>query len=105
MILDSTPIDSFWVESSVNGYAWVVATYTDSELWQITAIERDMPITAQARIKSIVAGVTFDDYSLERWVDVSAFDETGQYDFCLLHPNEADHSPATLLNSIRATFS
>ena len=42
------------------------------------------------QIKIIVGGVTLDDYALERWITNADYDETGQYNFRLFHPNEVE---------------
>ncbi|MDF7802014.1 hypothetical protein P4C99_21235 [Pontiellaceae bacterium B1224] len=46
-----------------------------------------MPDSVEVQIKVIVGGVTLDDYTLERWLTNAAYNEIGEYNFRLFHPN------------------
>jgi hypothetical protein len=91
-ILAAKRLDACWIQNAADGYFWIVQRFEDSELWEVESIQRNLPDTVDLRIKVIVGGVTFDDYTLERWVKNSAYDETGVYAFRLIHPNSAKTS-------------
>ena len=58
------------MERAADGYFGFVESYEDSQLWEMDAIECNLPDTdtVEMRIKGIVGGVMFDDYTLERWI-------------------------------------
>ena len=91
-ILDSVRLDTFWVQNAVDGYFWTVERYEDSELWEVESIVKNLPDTVDLQIKVIAAGVLLDDYTLERWITKADYDETGEYNFRLFHPNDKDGS-------------
>jgi hypothetical protein len=91
-ILDSAQLDPFWIQNAVDGYFWTVETYEDSELWEIESVAKNIPDSVDIQIKVIIAGVTLDDYTLERWITNEAYDEIGEYSFRLFHPNDVDNS-------------
>ena len=91
-ILDSIKLDTCWIQNAADGYFWTVDYYDDCQLWEVESIQRNLPDTVDVQIKVFVAGVTFDDYSLERWITNEEYDETGVYCFRLFHPNDADTS-------------
>jgi hypothetical protein len=108
-ILASTPLDMFWIQNAVDGYFWTVETYEDSELWEIESVAKNIPDSVDIQIKVIIAGVTLDDYSLERWITAANYSEygaeanaqiisegnrttSGSYSFRLFHPNDVDNS-------------
>jgi hypothetical protein len=91
-ILATKRLDTCWVQNSADGYFFRVDSYEDSELWEVESIQRNLPDTVTLRIKVIVGGVTFDDYTLERWVTRTNYDATGIYRFGLIHPNSAQTS-------------
>ncbi len=76
------------MQNATEGYFWVVERYEDSELWEVNSVVKNLPDTVDMQIKVIIGGVTLDDYTLERWITNEAYDETGQYNFRLFHPNE-----------------
>ncbi|WP_372794426.1 lectin-like protein [Pontiella sp.] len=86
-ILDSTKLDAFWIQNAVDGYFWIVETYEDSELWEVRSVAKNVPASVDIQIKVIVGGVTFDDYTLERWVTNGDYSDIGEYNFRLFHPN------------------
>ena len=88
-ILDTARLDTFWVQNATEGYFWTVETYEDSELWEIQSVAKNVPDTVDIEIKVIIAGVTLDDYTLERWLTNAAYDDMGEYNFRLFHPNGA----------------
>ncbi|MBN2702805.1 MAG: hypothetical protein JXR23_01205, partial [Pontiellaceae bacterium] len=91
-ILAIKRLDGCWIQNAADGYFWTVASFEDSELWQIESIQRNLPQSVDVQIKVFVGGVTFDDYTLERWVTSADYDGTGIYYFRLYHPNEAKTS-------------
>jgi plastocyanin len=91
-ILASTKLSTFWVQNAVDGYFWTVERFDDSELWEVESIAKNLPDTVDLQIKVFVAGVTFDDYTLERWITNADYDELGEYKFRLFHPNDSQHS-------------
>jgi len=91
-ILATKRLDTCWVQNSADGYFFRVDSYEDSELWEVESIQRNLPGTVALRIKVIVGGVMFDDYTLERWVTRANYDATGIYRFGLIHPNSAQTS-------------
>ena len=91
-ILDSTQLNPFWVQNATDGYFWTVERFEDSELWEVNSVVKNLPDSVDMQIKVIVGGVTLDDYALERWITNAAYDETGEYNFRLFHPNEAKSS-------------
>ena len=86
-ILASTPLDTFWVQNAVDGYFWTVERFEDSELWEVESIAKNLPDTVDVQIKVVVAGVTLDDYTLERSLTAADYDDLGEYKFRLFHPN------------------
>jgi hypothetical protein len=91
-ILDSSRLSPFWIQNAVDGYFWTVERYEDSELWEIESVAKNVPDSVDIQIKVIIAGVTLDDYTLERWITNEAYDEIGEYSFRLFHPNDVDNS-------------
>jgi hypothetical protein len=91
-ILDTTRLDTCWVQNAADGYFWTVESFDDSELWEVVSIQRSLPDTVDLKIKVIVGGVTFDDYTLERWITSADYDDAGLYRFRLFHPNDAETS-------------
>ena len=91
-ILDSTQLNPFWVQNATDGYFWTVERYEDSELWEVESIVKNLPDTVDLEIKVFIAGVTLDDYTLERWLTNADYDEIGEYRFRLFHPNEVQTS-------------
>ena len=91
-ILDSTRLDTFWVQNATDGYFWTVERYEDSELWEVESIVKNLPDTVDLEIKVFIAGVTLDDYTLERWITNADYDEIGEYRFRLFHPNSVQTS-------------
>ena len=91
-ILDSAKLDTFWVQNATDGYFWTVERYEDSELWEVESIVKNLPDTVDLQIKVFIAGVTLDDYTLERWLTNVDYDEIGEYRFRLFHPNETEQS-------------
>jgi hypothetical protein len=91
-ILDMLRIDPFWVQNASDGYFWVVERYEDSELWEVSSIVKHLPESVDMQIKVFVAGVTLDDYTMERWVTSADYSETGEYNFRLFHPNSVSSS-------------
>jgi len=86
-ILGSVRLDTFWVQSATDGYFYTVERYEDSELWKVDSVVKNLPRSVDLQIKVIAAGVAFDDYTLERWLTSADYDEIGQYNFRLFHPN------------------
>jgi hypothetical protein len=80
------------VQNANEGYFWVVERYEDSELWEVNSIVKNLPDTVDLEIKIFVAGVTFEDYTIERWLTAADYDETGEYTFRLFHPNSEKNS-------------
>jgi hypothetical protein len=80
------------VQNATEGYFWVVDSFEDSELWEVNSVVKNLPDTVDMQIKVFVAGVTLDDYTVERWVTAADYDETGEYYFRLFHPNSAKNS-------------
>ncbi|MDA3834744.1 MAG: hypothetical protein PF495_15270, partial [Spirochaetales bacterium] len=91
-ILDSKKLDTCWIQNAADGYFWTVDWFEDSELWEVESIQRNLPDTVDLKISVIVGGVAFDDYTLERWISNVEYDETGTYNFRLIHPNNAQTS-------------
>jgi hypothetical protein len=108
-ILDSARLSTFWVQNAVDGYFYTVERYEDSELWEIESIVKNLPDSVDLRIKITVAGVTLDDYALERWITNADYDDmgaeanaqiisegnrtsSGSYRFRLFHPNSVQTS-------------
>jgi len=91
-VLATTKLAPFWVQNASDGYFKIVERYEDSELWEINSIVKNLPDTVDLQIKVIIGGVTLDDYTLERWNTNEVYDETGQYNFRLLHPNNSNFS-------------
>jgi hypothetical protein len=91
-ILDSIQLDTFWVQNAVDGYFYTVETYEDSELWEVQSIVKNLPDSVDLQISVLIAGVTFDDYTIERWLTNADYDEIGEYSFRLFHPDEHDGS-------------
>lgn len=48
---------------------------------------KNLPDSVDLQIKVITAGITLDDYTLERWLTNADYDETGEYRFRLFLPN------------------
>ncbi len=88
-ILGAVKLSSCWIQNAADGYFWTVDRFEDSELWEVESIQRNLPDSVDIRIKVFVAGVTLDDYTLERWITNGDYDETGIYRFRLSHPNNA----------------
>ena len=57
-ILDSTPLNPFWVQNAVDGYFWTVERYEDSELGEVESIVKNLPDSVDLEIKVFIAGVT-----------------------------------------------
>jgi hypothetical protein len=91
-VLDSARLEPFWIQNAVDGYFWTVERYEDSELWEIESVAKNMPDSVDVQIKVIVGGVTLDDYTLERWLTNTAYNEIGEYNFRLFHPNDEQAS-------------
>ncbi|NLE23951.1 MAG: hypothetical protein GX625_01205, partial [Clostridiaceae bacterium] len=91
-ILATKRLDAYWIQNAADGYFWIVEQFEDSEIWEVESIQRNLPDTVDLQIKVIVGGVTFDDYTLERWITNADYDETGVYIFHLIHPNSAKTS-------------
>ena len=91
-ILSATRLDTCWIQNASDGYFWVVDNFEDSQLWQVESVQQNLPDSVDLRIKVFVAGVLFDDYTLERWVTNEDYDETGTYRFRLIHPDELETS-------------
>jgi len=85
-------LNPFWVQNATDGYFWTVERYEDSELWEVESIVKNLPDTVDLEIKVFIAGVTLDDYTLERWVTNVDYDEIGEYRFRLFHPNSVQTS-------------
>jgi hypothetical protein len=85
-------LNPFWVQDAVDGYFWVVERYEDSELWEVEMVTKNVPDTVDIQIKIFVAGVTFDDYTLERWITNVDLDDIGEYSFRMFHPNSQSAS-------------
>jgi hypothetical protein len=75
------------VQNATEGYFWVVERFEDSELWEVNSVVKNLPESVDMQIKVFVAGVTLDDYTVERWVTGANYDEAGEYNFRLFHPN------------------
>lgn len=86
-ILAKTELSPFWVQNATDGYFYTVERYEDSELWEVESVVKNLPDSVDLQIKVITAGVTLDDYTLERWLTNADYDETGEYRFRLFHPN------------------
>ena len=91
-ILASTPLDTFWVQNAVDGYFWTVERFEDSELWEVESIAKNLPDTVDLKIKVFIAGVTLDDYTLERSLTSADYDDLGEYKFRLFHSNDSEAS-------------
>jgi hypothetical protein len=91
-ILASSRLDGFWVQGAVDSYVWVVERYPDSQVLENTMVTKRVPASVSIQINIFVAGVTFDDMALSRWVTVNDLDELGSYKFRLLRPNSAQTS-------------
>ena len=91
-ILASKRLDTCWIQNAADGYFWTVDWFEDSQLWEVESIQRNLPDSVDIWIKVVVAGVTFDDYSLERWITNDEYDEVGVCCFRLLHPIDAETS-------------
>jgi hypothetical protein len=91
-ILAATKPHPFWVRNAVDRYFWTVERYADSELWEVNALAKNVPASVQMQIKVFIGGVTFDDYTLERWITREAFNAVGEYNFRLFHPNSESSS-------------
>ncbi len=91
-ILDSTPLDTFWIQAAVDSFIWVVAKYADSELWQNNLISRNVPDTVDIRLHIFIGGVTFEDLSLEKWITAEDINELEEYTFRMIHPNSVTAS-------------
>ena len=91
-ILDSARLSTFWLQNAPDGYFLTVERYEDSELWEVESIAKNLPDSVDLHIKVIAGGVTLDDYTLERWLTNEAYDEIGEYNFRLFHPNDAGTS-------------
>jgi hypothetical protein len=86
-IMNSTELNSCWIQNAADGYAWVAEVLEDSQLWEIESVQHNLPDSVDIRIKVVVGGVTLDDYTLERWITNADYDGTGVYRFRLFHPN------------------
>ncbi len=86
-ILASTTLDTFWIQNAVDGYFYTVERYEDSELWEVRSVAKNVPDSVDIQIKVIVGGVTLDDYTLERWITNADYNDIGEYNFRLFHPN------------------
>ena len=91
-ILATKKLDACWIQNAADGYFWTMDIYEDSELWEVESIQRNLPDSVNLQIKVYVGGVTFDDYTLERWVINTDYNEIGVYAFRLIHPNSAKTS-------------
>ncbi len=91
-ILDAVKLSSCWIQNAADGYFWTVAYYDDSQLWEVESLQQNLPPTVDLQIKIFVAGVTLDDYTLERTVYASDYDGAGIYRFRLFHPNNVNTS-------------
>ena len=80
------------VEYAADGYFWPVALFEDSELWEVESIQRNLPSSVDLQIKVFVAGVTFDDYTVERWITNANYDGAGVYRFRLFYSNDSESS-------------
>ena len=99
-ILASTRLDGFWIQSAVDSHVWVVETYPDgSMLIQDTLVAKKVPPSVAIEIRPIIAGVTFDDLSLDRWIGSADLDPLGQYTFGLLRPASVQ---ASVCHTIKA---
>ena len=64
---------------------WRVATYEDgSSLWENGMVSRQVPNTVDIQLKIIIGGVTFDDETIERWIDSTDIDQLGEYTFQMI---------------------
>ncbi|MDF7802090.1 hypothetical protein P4C99_21645, partial [Pontiellaceae bacterium B1224] len=88
-VLDSVRLSPFWIQNATDGYFWTVERYEDFELWEVESIGKNIPDLVDIQIKVIIGGVTFDDYTLERWIANTDYDEVGIYLFRLFHPNSS----------------
>ena len=86
-ILDSTLVNTFWVQAAVDSYMWVVERYEDSQLWENQMVTRNLPDGVEVQIRIFIGGVTFDDMTIERWVTNVDMDAIGEYRFRMIHPN------------------
>ena len=98
-ILDSTLVNTFWIQGAVDNYLWVVERYADSELWENQMVVRNLPDDVDVQIRIFVGGVTFDDMTSERWVGSDDMDAVGEYRFRLIHPHSVS---ASVCHTIKA---
>ncbi len=87
-VITSIQLKPFWVESCVDHYMRVVARYEDSQLWETTTVAKHLPVGVEVQIDVFAAGVTLDDYTIQRTLTVNDFSAIGEYTFRLFHPNE-----------------
>lgn len=84
-ILDSRPIDGFWVAANVQGLYPVVERVTDgSRIVRNMVITRNLPSSVVLTLASWIGGVTFDDGSTWRTVLASDVNESGEYVYFLV---------------------
>ncbi len=87
-IVASARLDGFWIQAAVDGYMWIEDQYEDgSELWKNEMVTRDVPDTVAIELHIFVAGATFDDLTLDRWVTSADLDELGEYTFLMIRAN------------------
>jgi len=92
-VLCSTTVEAFRVLSSMYTSYDPAGRLADGSTIMVMPISaNDLPDGAQIRVQIIVAGVTFEDGSIEKWIDRDDLDENGIYYLRVIHP-QSDSFP------------
>jgi len=86
-ILDSCKLSPFWIQAAVDAYMWIIETYEDSRLWENIVVTKNVPAGVDIQFKIITSGVTFEDLSIEKWIESDDLDEIGEYSLKLIKPD------------------
>jgi hypothetical protein len=77
-------ISTLSVEATYS-YLSIVETYADGSVMVQSQISlSEVPDNLRINLKIFVAGVTFDDGTIERWVTAADFDEYGVYKYRMI---------------------
>ena len=92
-IMANKKLDGFWIQAAVDSYMWIVEEYEDgSTLWKQDMVTKNVPDTVDIQLNIIIAGVTFEDMTIERWITANDLDELGEYLFHLIRPESVTAS-------------
>jgi hypothetical protein len=89
-VLAAAKLNGFWIQAAVDSYLWVVEQNEDSAVWQQEVVAKAVPADVDIELSIFVAGVTFDDMTIERWITSADLNELGEYDFLMIRPNSVE---------------